>query len=102
MELDHSNSPRSGPNICFLYTYSDINECFTNNIQILMSVSVTREVATTTAMTQMEVTHVPAMMATNLTVMDVLVKVGKVDEYKSNKMQVLLTIVGYEVPKNIL
>ena len=41
-----------------------------------MSVSVAMEVATTTVMTQMEVTHVPAIMATNLTVMDTLVKVG--------------------------
>ena len=45
--------------------------------QILMSASVTIEVATKTVMTQMEVTHVPAMMATYLTVMDILVKVGK-------------------------
>ena len=42
-----------------------------------MSASVTMEVATTTAMTQMEVTHVPAIMATYLTVMGTLVKVGK-------------------------
>ena len=41
-----------------------------------MSVSVTMEVATTTAMTHMEVTHVPAMMATDLTMMDILVKVS--------------------------
>ena len=41
-----------------------------------MSVSVAMEVATTTVMTQMEVTHVPAIMATDLTVMDTLVKVG--------------------------
>ena len=33
------------------------------------------EVATTTAMTQMEVTPVPAMMTTSLTVMDTHVKV---------------------------
>ena len=46
-------------------------------IQTLMSVSVTMEVATTTAMTQMEVTHVPAIIATDLIPMDVLVKVGK-------------------------
>ena len=44
--------------------------------QILMSVSASMEVATTTAMTQMEVSHVPAMMATCLTVMDILVKVS--------------------------
>ena len=50
-----------------------------------MSASATMEVANITAMTQMEVTHVPAIMATNLTVMDVLVKVGKVDEYKFNR-----------------
>ena len=42
-----------------------------------MSASATMEVASTTAMTQMEVTHVSAVMATNLSVMDVLVKVGK-------------------------
>ena len=47
------------------------------HIQILMSASVTMEVAATTAMTQMEVTHVHAMMATCLTVMGTLVKVGK-------------------------
>ena len=40
-----------------------------------MSVSVTMEVATTTAITQMEVTHALAMMTTSLTVMDTLVKV---------------------------
>ena len=40
-----------------------------------MSVSATMEVVTTTVITQMEVTHVPAMMATDLTVMDTLVKV---------------------------
>ena len=42
-----------------------------------MSASVAMEVATTTAMTQMEATLVPAIMATNLTVMGTLVKVGK-------------------------
>ena len=42
-----------------------------------MSVSVTMEVATTTAMTQMGATHVPAMMVTSLTVMGTHVKVGK-------------------------
>ena len=42
-----------------------------------MSVSVTTGVATTTVMTQMEVTHVPAMMVTSLTVMVTHVKVGK-------------------------
>ena len=42
-----------------------------------MSASVIMEVATTTAMTQMEVTLVSAIMATDLTAMDVLVKVGK-------------------------
>ena len=40
-----------------------------------MSVSVTMEAATTTAVTLMEVTHVPVMMATNLPVMDTHVKV---------------------------
>ena len=42
MELDHSNSAWSGPNISFLYN-SDI-----------MSASVIMEVATTTAITQMD------------------------------------------------
>ena len=41
-----------------------------------MSASVTMEVATKTVITQMEITHVPVMMATYLTVMDILVKVG--------------------------
>ena len=41
-----------------------------------MSASVTMEVATTTAIIQMEVTHAPAMLATNLTVTDTHVKVG--------------------------
>ena len=47
------------------------------HIQTLMSASATMEVVTTTVMTQVEVTHAPAIMATDLTVMDVLVKVGK-------------------------
>ena len=46
-------------------------------IQILMSVLAPMEVATKTATTQMEVTHVPAMMGTCLTVMGMHVKVGK-------------------------
>ena len=45
--------------------------------QTLMSASAIMEVANTTVMTQMEVTHVPAMMVTSLTVMDTHVKVGK-------------------------
>ena len=45
--------------------------------QTLMSASPTMEVVTTTATTQKEVTLVPAMMATYLTAMDILVKVGK-------------------------
>ena len=51
-----------------------------------MSASATMVVVTRTAMTQMEVTHVPAMMATNLTAMDILVKVGKsrCTEYLNN------------------
>ena len=58
----------------------------------------TMEVAITTAMTQMEVILVPAIMATNLTVIDILVKVGKVDEYKFNEIYVLntCTTMGYE------
>ena len=43
-----------------------------------MSVSLTMEVATTTAITQTEVTLVPAIMATDLTVMDILVKVSMI------------------------
>ena len=43
--------------------------------QTLMSASPTMEVANRTAMTQMEVTHAPAMMTTSLTVMDIHVKV---------------------------
>ena len=46
--------------------------------QILMSASVTMEVVTTTVITQMEVTYVPAIMATGLTMMDTLVKVDKI------------------------
>ena len=42
-----------------------------------MSASVTMEVVTTTAMTQMEATHVPVIMAMSLMVMDILVKVGE-------------------------
>ena len=41
-----------------------------------MSASLTMEVATTTAITQMEVILVPVIMATNLTAIDVTVKVG--------------------------
>ena len=48
-------------------------------IQTLMSASSTMEVANTTAMTQMEVTHVPAIMDTDLTVLDIFVKVGKIE-----------------------
>ena len=44
-------------------------------IQTSMSASATMEVANRTAMTQMEVTHAPAMMTTSLTVMDIHVKV---------------------------
>ena len=40
-----------------------------------MSVSLTMEAATTTAMTRMEITHVPVMITTSLTVMDKHVKV---------------------------
>ena len=31
MELNHSNAARSGSNIRLLYTYSDINECLSDN-----------------------------------------------------------------------
>ena len=49
---------------------------FCTHIQTLMSASLTMEVATTTAITQMEVILVPVIMATNLTAIDVTVKVG--------------------------
>ena len=42
-----------------------------------MSATVTMEAATTAAITQLEVTLVPAIMTTDLTMMDILVKVGK-------------------------
>ena len=42
-----------------------------------MSASPTMEVATTTAITQMEVTHVPVIIATSITVMHTHVKVDK-------------------------
>ena len=48
-----------------------------------MSASPTMEVATTTAITQMEVTHVPVIIATSITVMHTHVKVGLLDETKS-------------------
>ena len=66
MELDYSYS-----------AYLALIFAFCTPIQMLMSASVTMEVATTTAMTQMEVTFVSAIMATDLTVMDIHVKVGK-------------------------
>ena len=47
---------------------------------MLMSASPTMEVATTTVMTQMEITHAPAKMTTSLTVMDIHVKVYQLDE----------------------
>ena len=45
--------------------------------QVLMSASATIEVVTTTAITQLEVILAPVIMATILTMMDILVKVGK-------------------------
>ena len=48
-----------------------------SNTQILMSASATMEVVTTTVKTQMDVILAPAIMATNLTMMDILVKVCK-------------------------
>ena len=69
-KLDHSNSA------CLALIFS-----FCTLIQMLMSASITMEVATTTVMTQTQGTHVPAIMATKLTVMDILVRV---DEYTNN------------------
>ena len=65
-KLDHSNSA------CLALIFS-----FCTLIQMLMSASTTMEIANTTVMTQIQVTHVPAIMATDLTVMDIHVKVGK-------------------------
>ena len=67
MELDHSNSA------CLALIFA-----FCTLIQMLMSASITMEVANTTAMIQIQVTHVPAIMATGLTAINILVKVGKV------------------------
>ena len=55
-----------------------------------MSASVTTEVAIKTVMTLMEATHAPAIMATNLTVMDVLVKVG--ESIKSDSVVILIVL----------
>ena len=59
-----------------VYTEITLNYPIYSNIQTLMSASPTMEVATTTVITHMEVTHVPAILATDLTVMDTHVKVG--------------------------
>ena len=48
---------------------------YTITFQTLMSASATMEVATTTAITHLEATLVPAILATDLTVMDTHVKV---------------------------
>ena len=66
MELDHSNSA------CLALMFA-----FCTLIQMLMSASITMEVANTTVTTQIQATLVPAIMATNLTAIDILVKVGK-------------------------
>ena len=58
-----------------LHFYCVGYQLFCIRIQTLMSASPTMEVANTTAMTPMEVTHVPAIMGTDLTVMDIFVKV---------------------------
>ena len=51
---------------------------FRITFQTLMSASPTMEIATTTVITQLEATLVPATMATNLATMDTNVKVGYV------------------------
>ena len=66
MELDYSYS-----------AYLALIFAFCTPIQMLMSVSITMEVANTTVVTQIQVTLVPAIMATDLTAMDILVKVSK-------------------------
>ena len=64
-------------NITVIYIYiSSILSAHT--LQILMSASVAMVVAITTAITQLEVIHVPVIVATNSTVMDILVWVGEV------------------------
>ena len=62
---------------------------------ILMSASPTREVATTTAITQMEVTHVPVIIATSITVMHTHVKVGLLNKTKS-------ITVSYQRPEYVI
>ena len=66
MELDYSYS-----------AYLSLIFAFCTPIQMLMSASITMEVANTTVMTQIQVTHVPAIMATDLTAIDIHVKVSK-------------------------
>ena len=66
MELDYSYS-----------AYLALIFVFCTPIQMLMSVSITMEVANTAVKTQIQVTHVPAIMATDLRAMDVHVKVSK-------------------------
>ena len=63
-------------------------------IQTLMSASPTMEVASTTAITQMEVTHAPALMATNSIVMDTHVKVVHVKKILTETLVISLHNVG--------
>ena len=63
-----------------------------------MSASITMEVASTTAVTQMKVTLVPARKVTYLTVMDILVKVVEVDEHKLCTQH----LYNYEILKSVL
>ena len=58
---------------CLSQFYLNLFGCA--HVQISMSVSVTMEAANTTAMTHMEIIHVPVMMTTSLTAMDKHVKV---------------------------
>ena len=79
-EINSSISEQLLVNGCQPCMYSEQTELQSQlqeilSVQTLMSVLLTMEVATTTAMTLMEVTHAPAMMATNLPLMDTLVKV---------------------------
>ena len=55
--------------------FSFMNFVVCNFIQISMSASPTMEVANTTVMTQMEITHAPAKMNISLIVMGIHVKV---------------------------
>ena len=59
----------------FIFIYETFKIMLSIYIQISMSASVTMEVANTTVMTQMEITHAPAKMNISLIVMGIHAKV---------------------------